>query len=181
MEPRAATDGHESQGRSLDLELETLTVVLEGQIALHQQLLPVLQAEKRLMVEGEVDEVVPCLNEKERLLHRLREAEGRRRDAVAAWAASAGRASREWTLSELIACAPPAYASRLQSCQARLESLTAGIIELNQLNGLVADRLLTRVNGLIGLLRRLTSAGAIYQPSGALHETTVSGRSLGRG
>jgi flagellar biosynthesis/type III secretory pathway chaperone len=158
-----------------------LTAVLEELIEVYRQLLPVLQAEKGLMVEGEVDDVLPCLNEKELLLHRVRETELRRRDAVEALVASTGQPSQGWTLSRIIALAPPASAMRLRSCQARLESLTASMIELNQLNGFVADRIVTRVNGLIGLLRHLSSAAATYQPSGALHEAPLSGRFLGRG
>lgn len=181
MEPKRHHDGSESLVRSWDAGLEALTAILEELIEEHQQLLPVLQDEKRLMVEGEVDDVLPCLQAKERLLHRVRETELRRREAVDSLAASAGHPSEGWTLSRIIGLAAPAYATRLRSCQARLESLTASMIELNQLNGLVAERILTRVNGLIGLLRHLSSAAATYQPSGALHEAPSSGRSLGTG
>jgi flagellar biosynthesis/type III secretory pathway chaperone len=179
MEPRRHTDGSESLVCSWDTGLEALTAVLEELIEVHQQLLPVLQAEKRLMVEGEVDDVLPCLKEKELLLHRVRETELRHRDVVESLAVLSGQPTQGWTLSRIISLAPPVSATRLRSCQACLESLTASMIELNQLNGLVAERIVTRVNGLIGLLRHLSSAAATYQPNGALRETPLSGRSLG--
>jgi flagellar biosynthesis/type III secretory pathway chaperone len=157
----------------------TLLAVLEDLIQVHQELVGVLQAEKRIMAAADLDELLPCLAEKERLLSRVRELDQRRVDAVAALAGCVSDDTVK--LSQLVAFSPPPYVAGLLSCQARLESLTVSMNELNQINGIVAERALARVNGLLVLLQNLADGTPTYQPSGLLHQDAPGGRTLGRG
>jgi len=179
MDMGGDADGAARSTRTPDEHWDTLLDVLEDLIRFHQELVAVLQVEKRIMAAGDFDDLLPCLAEKERLLSRVREFDQRRADAVAALVS--GEPGDAVRLSQLVAFAPPAYVAGLLSCQAKLEALTVSMNELNQINGIVAERALSRVNGLLGLLQHLAEGTPTYQASGLLHQGTPGGRTLGKG
>lgn len=166
---------------SADALWADLVAVLEDLIREHQQLLDVLQREKRLMVEGDVDALLPSLTDKEKILERVRAIERRRRELVDALASRAGRPADTASLTRLAALAPEPYAEALRSCHARLEALAASMVELNQLNGVLVDRILTRVTSLLALIRHVVVDAPLYQSSGLPQDAPPGGRTLGRG
>jgi flagellar biosynthesis/type III secretory pathway chaperone len=63
-----------------------------------------------------------------------------------------------------------------------LDSLAASIREINQVNGILVDRILAQVTDLLGLLRHLVAPTPTYQATGLLQDVTSGGgRTLGRG
>ncbi len=58
--------------------LAKLLLTLEEMVKRYQRLLPVIQQEKRLMIEGNLNDLIPCLSEKEGLLGELKQLEERR-------------------------------------------------------------------------------------------------------
>ncbi|MBI3608256.1 MAG: flagellar export chaperone FlgN [Nitrospirae bacterium] len=177
---------HESPNGScsidtLDHHWVNLLDILEELIGAHQQLLPILQTEKRLIVEQDFNDLLPCLAEKDGMLGRLRDVERRRREVVGTLGSWLGQSLDALTLTRIATLAPVSYASRFRSCQARLESLTASMIEINQINGILVDRILMQVTNLIGLLRHLVVGAPTYQASGMLQDGLPGGRTLGTG
>ena len=57
-----------------------LAAVLEEMVQAHQYLLALLQAEKRLMIEGEIKDLTRCFKEKEEILESIRILEARRQE-----------------------------------------------------------------------------------------------------
>lgn len=170
---------------------ETLTVpdvllipfvsTLEEMILVQQEMLSLLQREKKLMIGGELDDLLRCLQEKENLLGRLRGLEQRRQEEIAPMARQWGGEDRPLTLKQLAQRVPEPFRGRLTDCHTRLEALTASIQELNQINGLLIDRIQERITALVGLLRHLSYTDPIYQPNGALQHFPSGGRAISQG
>lgn len=92
-----------------------------------------------------------------------------------------GGDERSLTLKQLAQRVPGPFRSQLTYCHTRLEALTASIQELNQINGLLIDRILERITALVGLLRHLSSTDPIYQPNGSLQHFPSGGRAISQG
>lgn len=164
-----------------DIFLTPLISTLEEMIRVQQEILSLLQREKKLMIGGEVDDLLRCLHEKENLLGRLRGLERRRQEEIVPLAQQGGGDDRALTLKQLAQRIPEPFRSQLAYCHTRLEALTASIQELNQINGLLVDRILERITALVGLLRHLSSTDPIYQPNGALQHFPSGGRAISKG
>ncbi|MGB3942206.1 MAG: flagellar protein FlgN [Candidatus Manganitrophaceae bacterium] len=164
-----------------DALLIPLVSTLEEMILVQQEMLSLLQREKKLMIGGELDDLLRCLQEKENLLGRLRGLEQRRQEEIAPMARQGGGEDRSLTLKQLAQRVPEPFRGRLTDCHTRLEALTASIQELNQINGLLIDRIQERITALVGLLRHLSSTDPIYQPNGALQHFPSGGRAISQG
>lgn len=159
-------------------EVATLRLMetLQEMELLYQQLLSVLQNEKRLIIEAKTDQLVRCAQEKEVVLTRLAQLEEER-------IASTRRLfpqNPSLTLKTLIPLVVPVYRKKLESLHHSLDVLTASITELNQMNGILIERVLGQISDLFVLLRHLTPAGEIYEPTGEMRRVS-SGRIIGRG
>jgi len=158
-----------------------LLFTLEEMVKRYQKLLSLLQREKGLMIEGNLNDLIPCLNEKEVILGELKTLEERRIreiDPIARRFAMTSRAEEGVSLKQLIAVVSFAYRGRLMSCYDRLRALIASVTEINQINGLLVGRILQQVNGLLGLLTHLSSTSQTYQASGSFNNDFQSGRAL---
>ncbi|WP_168063039.1 flagella synthesis protein FlgN [Candidatus Manganitrophus noduliformans] len=164
-----------------DALLIPLVSTLEEMILVQQEMLSLLQREKKLMIGGELDDLLRCLQEKENFLGRLRGLEQRRQAEIAPMARQWGGEDRPLTLKQLAQRVPEPFRGRLTDCHTRLEALTASIQELNQINGLLIDRIQERITALVGLLRHLSSTDPIYQPNGALQPFPSGGRAISQG
>lgn len=159
----------------------SLISTLEEMVRLQQELLSLLQREKKLIIDGERDELLRCLQEKETLLGRLRGLEQRRQAEVIPLQRQWGGDDQPLTLKQLMERIPDPFRSRLASCHVRLEALMSSIQELNQINGLLVNRILEQIGALVGLLRDLSSTVPIYQPNGALRHLPSGGRIISQG
>ncbi|MFY9270827.1 MAG: flagellar protein FlgN [Candidatus Manganitrophaceae bacterium] len=153
--------------------LVPLVSLLEEMIFVHQELLVLLQREKKWMIAGELEDLLSGLQQKEAAVVRLRHLEEKRQDLL--------DTIGETTLTALIQRTPEPDRSRLVSCQTRLQSLTSSIQEINQINGLLVERILDQIATLTGLLRHLSSASPVYQSNGRVIELQASGRKIGKG
>jgi flagellar biosynthesis/type III secretory pathway chaperone len=155
-------------------------------VAGHQHLLAVLRREKRLVIGGHVDELILCLSEKEEAVSVLARLEQRRQDefgllSQCLLSQDCGSANPIGRVTQLIPFVPEPYRNGLQSCQARLETLTASIVEINQINGRLVGRILKRVGNLLGVLKHLALPPTDYEATGRLSESPVGRRTLGQG
>jgi flagellar biosynthesis/type III secretory pathway chaperone len=153
----------------------------EETVAGHEQLLGVLERERRLVVEGQIDALITCLSEKEGALAALAALETRRRAELGVLSAGVGCTVAVGRIAPLIPLVPDRYRNRLESCQAQLDALTARAARLNRINGRLIDRVRAHTESLVGLLRRLACPPTAYAPSGRFCEVRVSGRTLGEG
>jgi len=147
-----------------------LLATLEEMVKRYQRLLAVLQGEKRLMIEGNLNDLIPCLNEKEEILRALKGLEERRLheiDPLSKRFQMMSHSQESFSLRQLIGVVSVPYRSRLLSCHDRLRALLASVTEINQINGLLVGRILQQVNGLLGLLTHLSTAPQTYQASGS--------------
>ncbi len=159
-------------------ETETLRLIetLQEMEPLYQQLLSMLQNEKRLIIEAKTDPLVRCAREKEVVLTRLAQLEEERIAATRRLLPQ----NPSLTLKTLIPLVVPVYREKLASLHRSLDVLTASITELNQMNGILIERVLAQISDLFALLRYLTPAGETYEPTGEMRRVS-SGRTIGRG
>lgn len=164
---------------------ETLLVrflsTLEEMVGAHQRLLTLLQREKRLVIEGNSEELTPCLCEKEETLNGLDRLEKRRQEEFSALSRHFHPAEPMDHLKQLIPLVPGPYRPGLYSCQVRLEALTASIVEINQMNGLLIGRILEQIAKLLSLLKHLAFPPAGYEATGRLSDSPIGRRTLGKG
>ena len=167
--------------------LARLLLTLEEMVKRYQKLLSVLQLEKGLMIEGNLNDLIPCLNEKEELLQELKTLEERRLLEIDPLARRLQMASRSQegvtpnggvSLRQLIGVASLPYRGRLISCYDRLRALSSSVTDINQINGLLVGRILQQVNSLLGLLTHLSTTPQTYQSGGFLSRDSQSGRHL---
>lgn len=150
-----------------------LLFTLEEMVKRYQTLLSVLQHEKELMIEGNLNDLIPCLSEKEGILRELKGLEERRLreiDPLARRLKMTSRLSEGVSLRQLIAVCSLTYRARLISCYDRLRALLSSVTEINQINGLLVGRILQQVNSLLGLLTHLSTAPQTYQATGFSHD-----------
>lgn len=160
-----------------EISLTKLCSTLEAMIPLHQNLLSLLQDEKRLIVDGDTEALIQCAEKKEGVLKQVAELEKQRIEMMQGM----DDGHNPLTLRTLIPICPPQYRKRLQSVHLRLEAVTASIQELNQMNGLLVGRVLGQISGLLGILDHLTSREPIYEQTGKINTLPSSGRTFGKG
>lgn len=160
-----------------EADLIRLFTILEEMIPVYRKLLSLLQAEKRFIVEREVDQLILCTEEKEGVLAQLSHLNERRIKASLGFDAS----DSALTLKKLIPLCPTPQGERLRSILARLEALTTSINELNQMNGILVERVLGQISGLLGLFRQMSSNKPIYRETGKINDMPSSGRTIGKG
>lgn len=170
-----------SEPASQEVLLAQLISVLEGMTEVQQRFLSVLQREKRLVIEGDLETLFSCLAEKESVLNRLNRLEVERQALMAPLARILNQDPRRLTLRQLTARVEEPFAGRLSACHLRLKALSASILEINQINGLLVEKTLKQVSSLLGLLKHLSTAPPIYQATGLASESPFKGKVLGKG
>lgn len=160
-----------------ETDLDQLSFILEEMVEVYQKLLSLLQDEKSFIVEGDNDRLIACVDQKENLLILLSRLEKRRQKVIL----RIDPTIPPIALKALIPRLPVQHRGPLMNSHARLEALTASIQEINQLNGLLVNRVLGQITGLLGLLRHMTKSGTTYQATGLTHDRPPCGRTIGRG
>ncbi len=164
-----------------DASLIQLIATLEDLVKAYQQFLGLLQREKVLMIDGDVNPLIQCLSEKEGLLGRLSQLEIKRQDELVVLGKIYNLPEQSFSLPDLVALVAEPYQSQLHSCHLRLLALSASIKEINEVNSLIVERTLQRVVTLIGLIKHLALPVSTYQASGCLTDFPVFGKTIGRG
>jgi len=159
-------------------EAETLKLfsALEHLVQRHQKLLACLQNEKRLIIEGKVEGLLSCVAEKEKLLRAIADLEEERIRIMA----ELEGANRVKTLKTLLSRLSPLDREKLETLGSQLDALTAGITEINEINGVLVKRVLGQISDLFTLLGQLNTDGDTYQGSGKMN-IAAFGRTISRG
>ncbi len=160
-----------------ETDILALCTILEEMVGASKKLVNLLQDEKRLIIEGDIDHLVRLSSEKEAAIEHLARLN---QDRIAVLQLTEGNDPPP-TLKTLIPFCPDIYQNRLQTAHMRLEALSAGINELNQMNGLLTDRVLQQISGLLGVLTTLSPSGPTYAQSGMIQTLPTDGRTFGKG
>jgi len=160
-----------------ETDLLALCTILEALVEASRMLIALLQDEKRYIIEGDVERLLPLTAEKEAAIEHLSSL-NQHRIAVLQMA---DRKASPPTLNTLIPLCPDLYQNRLRTAQTRLEALSTGINELNQMNGLLTERVLQQISGLLAVLGSLSPSGPTYAQSGMIQALPAGGRTLGKG
>lgn len=159
-----------------EAETRGLIANLEEMLQFQQRLLVLLQEEKGLIIDGKTDHLMRCIGKKEVVLKGVAELEAERIRLIEGMAP----AHPPHTLKSLIPRVLLPYRQQLDDLRTRLDVLTASIGELNEMNGVLIDRVLGQISDLFTLLRHMTSDGETYQPTGEMRLAS-SGRTISRG
>ncbi len=157
-------------------ETKQLIAILEEMFLFQQQLLLILQEEKSLIIDGKTDHLVSCVGKKEGVLNRIAQLEAERIQMMS----PISPASSPLTLKALIPHLPLADQEKLETLRSGLEVLTTSIAELNEMNGILIERVLGQISDLFSLLRHMTSGEKTYQATGEI-SLVSSGRSISKG
>ncbi len=160
--------------------VKRLIEVLEQEVELYEELLHLLQEEKRFLSVRKREELHLIANKIETLVFKVKGIEGVRNGVVGMLAKSygldaeeSGRASKV-NLSMLINSVEVFYRPRLKVLQSNLLSLLDGIGELNRGNSRVISRSIENIRTAFLFLRELSMIDT-YSPSGKVNGMPAKG------
>ncbi len=166
-----------SRSPAPDMDSARLHVILDEIISQYQELMRILQEEKRLIINGDVEDLVCCLAKKEEVVRGLQALEERRQEEIALMSPQDPNIS----LQALIHRVPPENQGPLRSSQAHLDALSASIQDINQMNGILVERVLQQITSLLGLLKQMAFNTVTYQPTGLICESPSGGKIIAKG
>lgn len=158
----------------MDEKFENLLEILEKEVELYKEFLNVLQMERQYMVDLSLDRLQECSNHKETIILNLQILEESRKDVINL--ILNGRGNDTPALSAIIDCAPVRYRNGLETCRSNLRSLVNSIKEINQINGILAERAINYTRSSLTFLNRLAHELPVYKPSGQMDHAKKTGK-----
>jgi len=153
----------------LEDKFSHLLEILEKEVNLFNEFLTLLQRERQYMIDLSLDKLHECHNQKETIVLNLKVLEDARADLISE--IHDDNQTTTTTLSMIIDKAPARYKTGMESCQSNLRSLVDSIREINQINGILADRAINYTRNSLSFLNRLISQLPVYHASGRMvHE-----------
>lgn len=157
----------------MDKNFENLLEILEKEVDLYREFLGLLQMERQYMVDLSLDKLHECVNHKETIVLNFRILEDSRRDVIES--IQDGYKSGPLTLFMIINIAPQRYKKGLELCRSNLISLVNSIKEINQVNGILAERAINYTRSSLSFLNRLIHELPLYLPSGQIEQGYKTG------
>ena len=154
-------------------QFENLINILEKEVILYNEFLNILQNERQYMIDLSLDRLHECSNYKETVILKLHILEDSRKDVISL--IQNGHNSSP-TLAVIIDEAPARYRKGLESCRSNLISLVNSIKEINQINGILADRVINYTRNSLSFLNRLVYELPVYQPTGQMGQDKKTGK-----
>lgn len=161
--------------------LDRLIAILEEMIVIHQRLLPVLQQEKFLVLEGDPRDLMDCVKDKEGVLEELDRLELGRQSVLVELKLELLGDEGPWTINQLIQSVDEPYRLALKSCGERLQVLASSTRELNEINSVLIERSLQKTANFLSLLSRISNTTSIYLGNGQLSSMSSHGRVIDKG
>lgn len=156
--------------------LDRFIAILEEMIVIHQRLLPVLQREKFLVLEGDPKDLLDCVKDKEGILGELDRLEIKRQGDLDRLRRCLVGDEGSWTIRQLIQSVDEPHQVAIKSCRQRLEVLATTTIELNEINSVLIERSLQKTANFLNLLGRIAHTSSIYLGNGQLSPMSSYGR-----
>ena len=160
----------------MDLLLNQLLSLLEGETDLYRSLLSVLQDEKKAVVDSEVSRLNETSKEKENLLLKIRILEEQRLRTLETLSEPLGYPPRDLTLTKLSQIVADPFSSGFKDCYSKLSSLTQSIQEINQSNRGLLIHSVELIKGSLTLLNNLKGSTPVYYRTGEIQMGDQSGK-----
>ncbi|HZX48148.1 MAG TPA: flagellar protein FlgN [Nitrospirota bacterium] len=158
----------------MDDKYSDLLEILEKEVGLFRDFLTLLQKERQYMIDLSLDKLHECHNQKETIIFNLKVLEDARVELITELQGDNGTAFTT-TLSIIIDHAPLRYKKGLESCQSNLKSLVDSIREINQINGILADRAINYTRNSLSFLNSLICQLPVYHQSGRIAQESMVG------
>ena len=158
----------------MDDKYSDLLEILEKEVRSFGNFLTLLQKERQYMIDLSLDRLHECHNQKETIIFNLKVLEDARVELIAEIQGD-NRTDFTATLSVIINNAPLRYKKGLESCQSNLKSLVDSIREINQINGILADRAINYTRNSLSFLNSLISQLPVYHQSGRIAQESMVG------
>lgn len=160
----------------MELLVNELLGLLEGEIDLYGSLLLALQKEKRAVVDSNLDELIETNREKESLFLKIRILEEQRLTILEKLAENLGQLAQNLTLTKLSQLVEEPQSTQLADCHSRFLSLTQSIHEVNLSNKALLNHSLDLVRSSLALLSDLMPSNPVYYKSGKMQAGAQGGR-----
>ncbi|MCC6544069.1 MAG: flagellar protein FlgN [Nitrospirae bacterium] len=159
----------------MDDKYSDLLEILEKEVGIFRDFLTILQKERQYMIDLSLEKLHECHNQKETIIFNLKVLEDARVELIAEIQGH-NETDITTTLSIIINKAPMRYKKVMESCQSNLKSLIDSIREINQINGILADRAINYTRNSLSFLNRLVNQLPVYHQSGRIaHQESMVG------
>ena len=162
----------------MELLLNDLLGLLEGEIGLYASMLLALQKEKKAIVDSNHEELNETSREKENLFLKIRILEEQRLSVLEKLARNLGQPAQDLTLNKLSQLVQEPQSTQLVDYHSTFLSLAQSIQEINLSNKALLTHSLDLVNGSLSLLSDLLSSSPVYYRTGKMEVGDQSGRLL---
>ena len=162
----------------MENELNHLSSCIDRQLTLYRKLLDLFLAERRAILDSELEALNKTVMEKEMLLQKIAKEELRRRQSSEKVAAVLGLESSALTITQLSQNILEPYASDIKRKGVRLQSLIDEIQIESGRNRSLCLQALQFVNGSLKMLTTLTRPNQVYHASGRVQNAGQVGRML---
>lgn len=156
--------------------MDKLLVLLDGETEVLRCLLSVMQKEKGVIVESDIDGLNTLSKKKENLLLKIRIFEEQRLKITNDLSDFTGCESERLTLNKLAQMVKEPYSSRLESEHSRFSSLLQTIQEVNQGNMYLMNHSLGVVRSSLKLLDNLMTPNPVYYDTGMIKKKSQNAR-----
>ena len=160
----------------MNLMLEQLLGILDGETQLYQSGLAVIDREKEAAVRSELNALNEAAAEKENLMAALRKIDEQRRGLMKRLAEALGYPLKDLTLKKLSQLVDEPFAGRLQRAGENLQCVLNQVQEANQGSKLLFEHSLDLLRGTFNLLNELLSANTVYYRTGNIHSSHPTGK-----
>ena len=150
----------------MELLLNKLAGLLEGETEFYRSLLSVLQEEKEALIDSELKVLNEANKEKENLLLKIRILEEQRLRTLEDLSDELGYPPQDLTLARLSQLVDTPYSERFKECHSNLCSLTQSIKEINHSNRSLLMHSVELVKGSLALLNNLIASNSVYYSTG---------------
>ena len=155
-----------------------MTGLLRAVAGLYEELLEVMDRERRALIRFQTVEVAVAATEKEKLLRRMAVLEKQRVTLVDTLARDLGVPAAALTLEFLAQHAPGPLSGELRRCRVVLERLVGRLREENRRSNALCSNAVELLQGAYRLLQGFMVNVPVYHSGGGFHAARLSGKML---
>ncbi|OHB69548.1 MAG: hypothetical protein A2W23_04020 [Planctomycetes bacterium RBG_16_43_13] len=158
----------------MDDKYSDLLEILEKEVRSFREFLTLLQKERQYLIDLSLDKLHECHKQKEKIIVNLKALQDAMIELISEIKGD-NRTDFTAILSVIIDNAPLRYKKGMESCQSNLKSLVDSIKEINQINGILADRAINYTRNSLSFLNRVVCQLPVYHQSGRISEEGMAG------
>lgn len=162
----------------MNRSLKRLNEILNDEIDLYEELLLVLDDEKKAVIRARFEDVNQVVKKKDILLAKLARMDHRRVEILKNLEPEFSVSQESLTLSGIIVRVDEPHATRLSTCQWKLKNLVKDIQTKSRENRGLFEHSLEIVNSSINVLNHLTASNPVYCQNGRMGNHRSQGHVL---